>query len=160
MSRLDRRRAAALGRLAATYAGHLARRALRRDADGLAAFSALYSADRITAITAAEREQLPAHGDCVACGLCGFAAPRVGHLRPERLPSQLTRSLPDLWTARELDLGGLDWAAGEAVCPTGVPLGQVAGFVAARLAREGAQAPPPGRPPQLPGRATRARRHP
>jgi len=151
VSRLDRRRAAALGRLATTYARHLARRALRRGGgDGLARFDALYGADRIIPLTAAERDQLPGHGGCIGCGLCGFAAPRSGYLRPERLPSQLTRSLADLWTSRDLPLDGVDWPAGAAVCPTGVPLDRIAGFVTVHLERAGSVAPPPGRAPVLP----------
>ena len=151
MSRLDRRRVAALGRLATTYARHVARRALRRGpGDGLGRFQALYGADRITPLTPGERDQLPGHGGCIGCGLCGFATPRSGYLRPERLPSQLTRSLPDLWTSRDLPLAGVDWPAGASVCPTGVPLDQIGAFVVTHLEREGTVAPPPGRAPVLP----------
>ena len=156
MSRFDRRRRAALARLATAYFRHLARRAVgRHPAPGLGRFAELYGPDRLTPITVAEREQLPRHGSCIACGLCGFAAVRRGYLRAERLPSQLTRSLPDLWVTRDLDLGGVDWAAAAAVCPTGVPLDQMSGLVAARLARDGTAAPPPGRPPILPDSARR-----
>src|SRR5205807_4985241 len=111
------RRAAALGRLGALYGRHLARRGAERmvhrprgaGGAGLARFGALYGPDRITAVTPAEREQLPGHGRCIACGLCGFAAPRAGYLRAERLASQLTRSLPDLWITRDLRLDAVDW---------------------------------------------------
>src|SRR4029077_13595683 len=97
-------------------------------------------ADRITPLTPAERDQLPGHGGCIGCGLCGFAAPRGGYLRAERLPSQLTRSLPDLWTSRGLPLDGVDWPAGAAVCPTGVPLDVIGGFGTATPEPEGSAA--------------------
>jgi hypothetical protein len=153
------RRAAALGRLAAVYGRHLARRGAvelaRRRATGpahpgLAGFDALYRADRITALTPDDRAGLAGHGWCVACGLCDFAAPRAGYLRPDRLPSQLTRSLPDLWTTRDLPLAAVDWAAAAAVCPSGVPLQAMPGFVRDRLARDGVEPPAPRRPAPLP----------
>lgn len=153
------RRAAALARLGALYGRHLARRGAERVARpsgpaggaGLARFDALYGPDRITAVTPAERAQLGGHGRCVACGLCGFAAARAGYLRPERLASQLTRSLPDLWITRDLRLDAVDWAAGAAVCPTGVPLEEMSGFVRERLVRDGCEPPAPRRPAPLPG---------
>jgi hypothetical protein len=154
------RHAAALGRLGALYGRHLARRGTawmvhrpgRSGGAGLARFEALYGPDRITAVTPAEREQLPEHGRCVACGLCGFAAPRAGYLRAERLPSQLTRSLPDLWITRDLALDAVDWRSAAAVCPAGVPLEGMRGFVRDRLERDGVEPPAPRRPAALPGR--------
>jgi hypothetical protein len=153
------RRAAALGRLGALYGRHLARRGAERmvhpggaGGAGLARFDALYGPDRITAVTPGEREQLPGHGRCVACGLCGFAAPRAGYLRAERLASQLTRSLPDLWITRDLPLDAVDWRSAAAVCPAGVPLEGMRGFVRDRLERDGVEPPAPRRPAPLPGR--------
>ena len=152
------RRAAALSRLGALYGRHLARRGAlrltRHGADteaGLRRFDELYGPARITALSAGEREQLGAHGRCVACGLCGFAAPRAGYVRPERLPSQLTRSLPDLWVTRDLPLDAVDWRAAAAVCPTGVPLPAMRGFVRERLARDGVEPPVPRSSVPLPG---------
>jgi hypothetical protein len=152
------RRAAALARLGALYARHVARRGARlvsRSAEaegaGLERFDALYGPDRITEVTAAERSELAGHGRCVGCGLCGFAAPRAGYVRPERLPSQLTRTLPDLWITRDLPLDAVDWAAAGAVCPMGVPLEGIRGFVRDRLARDGVEPPAPRRPASLPG---------
>jgi ferredoxin len=153
------RRAASLGRLAALFGRHLARRGAsgvaRRwsppSADpGLRRFDALYRSDRITALSPADREQLAAQGRCVGCGLCGFAAPRAGYLRPERLPSQLTRSLPDMWATRDLPFDAVDWSAGASVCPTGVPLEAMRGFVRDRLGRDGVEPPAPRRPAPLP----------
>ncbi len=152
------RRAAALSRLAALYGRHLARRGAERltrrgarsDA-GLARFDELYGPARISALSPEEREQLAGHGRCVACGLCGFAAPRAGYLRAERLPSQLTRTLPDLWVTRDLDLDAVDWRAAEAVCPTGVPLAAMRGFVRERLALDGVEPPVPRPSVPLPG---------
>lgn len=155
-------RANALRRLAVLYARHTVRRSLHRAPDdGLARFEELYTPERITAITASEREQMTEHGRCISCGLCSFAAARAGYLRADRLPSQLTRSLPDLWTSRELDLEAVDWTAAAAVCPVGVPLAEMSLFVADRLRRDGSappapQIPPPALPPgtQLTGKAT------
>jgi hypothetical protein len=152
------RRAAALSRLAALYGRHLARRGAERltghgggtDA-GLTRFGELYGPARITALSPGEREQLGGHGRCIACGLCGFAAPRAGYARAERLPSQLTRSLPDLWITRDLPLDAVDWQAAEAVCPTGVPLAAMRGFVRERLAQDGVEPPVPRPSVPLPG---------
>lgn len=149
------RHAAAIGRLGALYGRHLARRGAERVSPrpagaGLARFDSLYGPDRITAVTPGEREQLAGHGRCVACGLCGFATARAGYLRPERLASQLTRSLPDLWAARDLPLDAVDWARAAAVCPLEVPLEEMRGFVRERLARDGEEPPAPRRPAPLP----------
>ena len=147
MAPLDLRRAAALSRLAAAYARHVARRVSRTaPGGGGAEFARLYAPERITAITPAEREAFAAHGRCVGCGLCAFAALRAGHLRADRLASQLTRSLPELWTLRDQPLDAVDWAAGAAVCPLGVPLGEMAALTEARLRRDGTAAPPPPQP--------------
>ncbi|HEY2704199.1 MAG TPA: hypothetical protein VGL20_10960 [Candidatus Dormibacteraeota bacterium] len=149
------RRATALGRLGALYGRHLARRGaelvIHRSAGaGLARFEALYGPDRITAVTPGERAQLAAHGRCVGCGLCGLATPRAGYVRPERLASQLTRSLPELWATRDLPLDAVDWGRGAAVCPMGVPLEAMRGFVRDRLERDGVEPPAPRRPAPLP----------
>lgn len=145
-----RRRAEALARLAGLYSRHLVRRAVHRgrSGDGLRRFDALYTADRITAVTEWERARLGGHGACIACGLCDFAAQRAGFLTAERLPLQLTRNLSDLWVARDLDLRAVDWTAADAVCPVGVPLSEVAELVAARLGRDGIEPPPPSLPPR------------
>jgi hypothetical protein len=141
-------RARALTRLAWLYGRHLTRRAVHRPAagEGLRRFQSLYASERLTAVTAEERRQLPEHGLCVACGLCNFAAPAAGYLRSERLSLQLTRHLPDLWVTRDLELQAVDFAAGAAICPMGVPLPAMRDFVTARLARDGVQ-PPPARVP-------------
>jgi hypothetical protein len=147
---LDRRRAVSMTRLAGAYARHLARRATTRTrGDGVAEFLDLYRRDRITALTVQDRAELPTHGLCVACGLCDFAAPRAGYLRPDRLPSQLTRTPPELWTSRDLPYDDVDWAAGAAVCPMGVPLPQMRGFVARRLERDGVEPTAPQVPPAV-----------
>jgi hypothetical protein len=155
---MDRRRAVSMARLAGAYARHIARRtATRRTGraqDGLAAFERLYRGDRITPLAAQDRAELPAHGLCIACGLCDFAAGRAGYLRPDRLPSQLTRTLPELWTSRDLPYDEVDWEAGAAVCPMGVPLPAMRGFVARRLEQDGVAPSAPQPPPvtlPLPG---------
>ncbi len=149
---IDRRRAVSMVRLAGAYARHLARRATtgrQQHEDGVAAFLRLYGRDRITPLSPQDRAELPSHGLCVACGLCTFAAPRAGHLRADRLPSQLTRTLPELWTSRDLPYDEVDWAAGAAVCPMGVPLGEMRGFVGRRLTQDGTAPPAPQLPPAV-----------
>lgn len=149
---MDRRRAVSMVRLAGAYARHVAvHTAARRrpQADGLAEFAALYGRDRITPLSPQDRAELPSHGQCVACGLCTFAAGRAGYLRADRLPSQLTRSLPDLWTSRDLPYDGVDWQAGADVCPMGVPLAEMRRFVARRLEQDGVEPPPPQVPPAV-----------
>ncbi len=149
---MDRRRAVSMVRLASAYARHVARRTASKRApkpDGLAAFDHLYGRDRITPLTPQDRADLPTHGLCVACGLCTFAAPRAGYLRADRLPSQLTRSLPDLWTSRDLPYDDVDWAAGAAVCPMGVPLPQMRDFVGRRLEHDGVLPTAPQVPPAV-----------
>jgi hypothetical protein len=139
-------------RLAGAYARHVATRTASRRSprpDGLAEFRRLYGRDRITPLTPQDREELPAHGLCVACGLCTFASGRAGYLRADRLPTQLTRSLPDLWTSRDLPYDDVDWESGAEVCPMGVPLPQMRGFVARRLAQDGVEPSPPQVPPAV-----------
>jgi hypothetical protein len=148
---MDRRRTVSMARLAGAYARHVARRAVasRRPPveDGVAAFARLYGRDRITPLTTQDRAELPSHGVCVSCGLCTFAAGRAGYLRADRLPSQLTRNLPELWTSRDLPYDDVDWPAGAAVCPMGVPMPQMRRFVARRLEQDGTAAPAPQVPP-------------
>ena len=149
---MDRRRAVSMARLAGAYARHLARQtATRRQPrqDGVSAFLRLYGRDRITPLKPQDRAELPAHGLCVACGLCTFATGRAGYLRADRLPSQLTRSLPDLWTSRDLAYDDVDWAAGAAVCPMGVPLPEMRAFVGRRLEQDGTAPPAPQVPPAV-----------
>lgn len=141
-------RLGAMTRLAGLYARHTARRAVtrRREGEGLRAFDELYTPDRITALSAEERAGMHRHGDCIACGLCVVAVRGAVGLPCERLPLSLTRSIPDLWTARDLDLDAVDWEAAAAVCPTGVPLPAVADFVRSRLAHDGVEPPRPREP--------------
>jgi hypothetical protein len=149
---MDRRRAVSMTRLAGAYARHLATRAASRRrprAGGVEEFAALYGRDRITPLSVRDREELPSHGLCVACGLCTFAAGRAGYLRADRLPAQLTRTLPDLWTSRDLPYDDVDWRSGAEVCPMGVPLQDMRGFVARRLEQDGVAPPPPQIPPAV-----------
>jgi hypothetical protein len=140
-------------RLAGAYARHVGRQAvgsrLAQRVDGVAEFERLYRRDRITPLSAQDRAELAAHGLCVACGLCDFAAGRAGYLRPDRLPSQLTRTLPELWASRDLPYDEVDWAAGAAVCPMGVPLPRMRDFVARRLEQDGVAPTAPQVPPAM-----------
>lgn len=149
---MDRRRAVSMARLGGAYARHLARQAATRRQprqDGVSAFLQLYGRDRITPLSEQDRTELPEHGLCVACGLCSFAAGRSGYLRADRLPSQLIRTLPELWTSRDLPYDEVDWQAGAEVCPMGVPLSEMRGFVSRRLEADGVAPPAPQVPPAV-----------
>jgi len=149
---MDRRRAVSMARLAGAYARHVARQAATRRQprqDGVSAFLHLYGRDRITPLSEQDRSELPGHGLCVACGLCTFAAGRAGYLRADRLPSQLTRTLPELWTSRDLPYDEVDWAAGAEACPMGVPLPPMRDFVRRRLEADGVAPPAPQVPPAV-----------
>ena len=138
-----------MARLAGAYARHVAVHTASRGKarpSGLAEFTRLYGRDRITPLSPQDRMELPAHGQCVACGLCGFAAGRAGYLRADRLASQLTRNLPELWTSRDLPYDAVDWVAGAGVCPMGVPLDTMRDFVARRLQQDGVEPPPATQP--------------
>jgi hypothetical protein len=149
---IDRRRAVSMVRLAGAYARHVVRQtASRRQPhhDGVTAFLQLYGRDRITPLTRQDRAELPSHGLCVACGLCTFAAGRAAYLRADRLPSQLTRTLPELWTSRDLPYDEVAWQAGADVCPMGVPLPAMRDFVGRRLELDGVAPTAPQAPPAV-----------
>jgi hypothetical protein len=104
---------------------------------GLAAFRASYAADRLPAVTPAERRELPAFGGCVACGLCdvgeGARAAASGGAYAGVMDLMLasSRSMPDFdVAARSFDAVGDDRLAElEARCPTRVPMRRIAAFV-------------------------------
>jgi hypothetical protein len=123
-------RRSALPRLAAAYAGHQLRRALRRPPSARSSsVEASYAEDRLAALTPAEREGLPAMSRCINCGLCALVVRRA---YGRRLPDLTLAYLRD-YTLLPLaagDVGGDEvaadaLAAAAAACPVGVPLGEV-----------------------------------
>jgi len=141
--KLDRRRAAALFRLALTFVAHLASRVWRRArrlplwrhvglgslqaADGQAAFETYYRPDGIYGLAAAERALLPRLGECVQCGLCDPVCPVLqspagrGFVGPQRLVAASGRLLPAarVWLDAFLCVR---CRACEAACPQAVPV--------------------------------------
>ena len=107
---------------------------------GLRAFRANYAADRLYPVTARERESMRHFGRCIACGLCdrtsGTATSTAtsAQLRVMDLALAEARSLPDfVWAARDVaELSDAALAQRERICPTHVPLRQLARFVVAR----------------------------
>jgi len=129
-------RAAALSRLAAAYAGHQVRRwSGRGSRSGAAAAERIYRPEHYVALTAEERELMPAMSRCINCGVCALVAGRMGsaylpdlasaYLRPlHLLPSVKADLAPAAATAPAADL-----EAAAAACPVGVPLPALAAMV-------------------------------
>lgn len=129
-------------RLAWAYVRHLARRRFRSPAPGTAdEVLTTYSHDRLRPLTAAERERLPAMSRCINCGLCALVVRRLGEARMPDLANTYLRDYTQLPIARA-DLVGAEarahvLAAAAAVCPTGVPLDEVAEAVRRLAAKNG-----------------------
>lgn len=129
----------------------LLRRVFSRSGGGLAAFRRNYDADRLPPVTVEERQELPAFGRCIACGLCdrGEAA-RIAESNGTyqglmTLVLAGSRSMPDFAAAaRAFDyLPDEVLAEKEAICPTDVPFRAIARFVRAKAAEvERSLAPP------------------
>ena len=122
-------RAAALSRLAAAYAGHEVRRWTGRGSRGGAtAAERMYRPEHYLALTAEERELLPAMSRCINCGICAMVAGRLGRTYLPDLASAYLRPLHQLPLVKD-DLASAapgspqaDLEAAAAACPVGVPL--------------------------------------
>jgi succinate dehydrogenase/fumarate reductase-like Fe-S protein len=123
-------RADSLARLAWAYGLHLTRRRITRPRSQLSDLLETYAADGIRPVTESEREHHPGLTRCINCGLCAFAAGRVGRTRPPDLASSYMRLYARLGDASsDLSENEVDLAAAAAVCPVGLPLGGVAAVV-------------------------------
>ena len=128
-------RADSLARLAFAYGIHLARRRLQPTRSQLTDLLETYAPDGLRALDPSLAELHPALTNCISCGMCGFAASRIGKVRPPDLASSYMRLYARLGEARaDVDGEGPDLAAASAVCPVGVPLEEVARAVR-RMAR-------------------------
>jgi len=109
-----------------------------------------YREDRLAPLLPEERQLLPALDRCIACGLCNAVCERLGSV-PRHVfggPFALAtaaRSMPDFTSIAS----GAEHAGecGEcdrcrSVCPTGVPLDELARFVRSRAARASLHATP------------------
>src|SRR5688572_22295624 len=112
-------------------------RALGKGNVGLAFFEQNYAADGLAAVSELDRRQMPTFGRCIACGLCDRNdAQRVaqsgGRYRGTMtLILAASRSMPDFRAAALgfEHLSDEDLAEKERVCPTRVPMRQIARFV-------------------------------
>lgn len=127
-------RADSLAKLAWAYGLHQARRRVSRPKPELAALLDTYSPEGIRPLTRAEFDEHPRLVTCINCGLCAFAATRMGKTRlPDlaasymRLYARLGEAASDV--AGEPGSAGPDFAAASAVCPVGLPLEDVAAVV-------------------------------
>jgi hypothetical protein len=119
-----------LAKLAWAYGLHLARRRLARPKSQLPALIEMYKPEGIRPLTPAERELHPRLIGCINCGLCAFAAGRLGKTRLPDLASSYMRLYARLADASS-DLEGdeADLEAASAACPVGLPLADVAAVV-------------------------------
>lgn len=109
---------------------HLARRRLRRTPSQFQDLFETYAGDGIRAIDASTQEHHSALTSCINCGLCAFAARRIGKASLPDLASSYMRMYARLGEASsDLAPEDPDLAAASAVCPVGVPLQEVAAAV-------------------------------
>ncbi len=136
-----------------------------RHIDGLARFRANYAEDGLTALSETDRREMRHFGRCIACGRCDRGdAERIlsskGRYKGTMgLVLAASRSMPD-YRAAALGFAYLtdaDLADKEPLCPTRVPLRQLARFVQANAAAgsvslpasRGAKSMPSSMPPAL-----------
>jgi succinate dehydrogenase/fumarate reductase-like Fe-S protein len=107
---------------------------------GFEQFQANYAADRLPPLAPDERRVLPLLSGCIACGLCDvseaaqIANSHGAYAGAMDLALASSRSMPDYDAALVSIANTSDAAleAGEAVCPTRVPLRKIAAFVRAK----------------------------
>jgi hypothetical protein len=115
---------------------------LLRQTDGLTRFGRAFFPERLLPTTAEDSERLRESSRCVACGACDAALPANANLssKPSLLASVHARSgvgvgyaVEDVrWLAARREI----LVSAEALCPTGVPLERIAGWLISRAARE------------------------
>ena len=119
-----------LVKLAWAYGLHLTRRRFTRPKSQLTKLLATYAPDGMRPLTPDERERHPQLVGCINCGLCAFAAGRLGKARLPDVASSYMRLYARLGDASS-DLEGdePDFEAASAACPVGLPLSDVAAMV-------------------------------
>lgn len=133
------------------------RRLLSRRGTGIAAFRENYDPDGLPPVSIEERAQMPAFERCIACGLCDRGeAERIArsggaYRGVMALVVGGSRSMPDFRAAAYSFSFVSDevLAEKEALCPTGVPMRQIARFVRDKAAAVGGALPLPDRVPSL-----------
>lgn len=107
---------------------------------GIERFFDNYRAEGLVPTRARDRAALSAAGRCIACGLCDAFDPHLAKLPrhvydgASLLPRQFTRSSVDLPRLRSIlrRLRPADLRATQEACPTGVPLMELAHWLAER----------------------------
>lgn len=139
----------------------LLRRLVSRRGRGLAAFRENYDADGLPPLTPDERAKMPTFERCIACGLCDRGeAERIARSGGAyrgimALMSAASRSMPD-FRAAAYSFSFVPpevLAEKEAICPTGVPMRDIARFVRDKADAVGGPLPLPARISSLPPRA-------
>lgn len=139
----------ALALLALALIRTLWRLAWHRRIDGLARFRENYAEDGLTSLSEQERAGMQHFGRCIACGRCDRGdAPRVlasrGAFRGTMgLVLAASRSMPDYRAAARgfSHLSDAELEQKERLCPTHVPLRELARFVQANAAAARVSAP-------------------
>lgn len=134
------------------------RRLLGRSGTGIAAFRENYDADGLPPVTVAERETMAHFSRCIACGLCDrgeserIVASGGAYRGVMALMVAASRSMPDYRAAAYSFSFVSDevLAEKEALCPTAVPMRQIARFVHAKADAVGGALPLPPRVSSLP----------
>ena len=122
---------------------HPLRRLLDREPQGKERFLRNYGPEGLLPTTAADKAMLAAASRCISCGLCDELDGQLGRIaRGEYqgasiLPRQYARSSVEIpWDAPALEaIDPEAYRAGEAACPTRVPLVALAHWLKDRLAR-------------------------
>ncbi len=126
------------------------RRIFFKRRDGIAQFVENYAADRLPPVTPEERKKLAEFGRCIACGLCDrgegerIIASGGNYRGVMSLMLTASRSMPDFDAAASsfAHVSEEILAEKEAICPTHVPMRQIARFVKEK-ARELERSLPP-----------------
>ena len=127
------------------------RRLFSRNRGGIAQFRENYDADRLPPVTPDERERLQAFGRCIACGLCDrgesarVAESNGAYRGVMSLMLAASRSMPDFHAAAISFSHVPDdvLAEKEAICPTRVPMRDIARFVREKARELERSLPPP-----------------
>jgi hypothetical protein len=139
--------------LAAALVATVVRRLLGRAGTGIAAFRDNYDADGLPPVTPTERESMARFSRCIACGLCDrgeaerISASGGAYRGVMALMLAASRSMPDYRAAAYSFSFVTDdvLAEKEALCPTSVPMRQIARFVRAKADAVGGPLPLPRR---------------
>ncbi len=143
------RRLYAFLNLAAAFWLHWLRKlAFWKEDRGIERFFKNYAEDNITSLTAGEAAFLERFEGCIACGACAGRCEALAEARyrdfmgPREIAACLSRSLPELWAARDTVYRCLLCSSCEVVCPQGVPVSEIASFARRKVRVQDENHPP------------------